>query len=265
MHPILNIAVRAARKAGDVIMQNWNRIDRLRFKDKGIHDYVTEVDLHAEQAIVEIVHTAYPDHSVLSEEGTIIKGNGYEWIIDPLDGTTNYMHRFPQFSVSIAVRKGRDLEHAVVYDPHWNELYTASRGSGAHLNEKRIRASNTDRLQDALVGTGFPYREPEHLKYWVPIFEDLARKTSGIRRPGSAALDLAYVACGRYDAFWEMGLKSWDVAAGALLIQEAGGMITDFQGREKFLETGEVIASGSNLFTEFQNIIQRHVHKIEKQ
>ena len=258
MHPILNIAVRAARQAGSIIEQNAHRVDRIRYQLKGVHDFVTEVDHHAEQEIVDIITKAYPDHSITAEEGSNISGKEFEWIIDPLDGTTNYLHGFPQYCVSIAVKKNNQLEHAVVYDPKNQELYTATRGSGAHLNDKRIRTSNIENLEDALVGTGFPFRTPEHLKYWIPVFEELARKTSGIRRPGSAALDLAYVASGRYDAFWESGLKPWDIAAGTLLIQESGGLVSDFEGGSDYFRTGAIIASGTRLFDSFRQIVQRH-------
>lgn len=258
MHPILNVAVKAARLAGKTISQNAYLVDRMEFDRKDSRDYVTEIDRQAEGQIVEVIRKAYPDHSIVAEEGSRVSGNDVQWIIDPLDGTTNYMHNVPQYSVSIAVRERDKLQHAVVFEPLSGELYTASRGRGAHLNDRRIRASKTHRLEHCLIGTGFPFRETDQVDAWIRVFKELAKKTSGIRRPGSAALDLAYVAAGRYDGFWESGLKSWDMAAGVLLIEEAGGMVSDFEGGKRYLDTGQVIAANHEIFEELQDIVRMH-------
>ena len=256
MHPLLNIAIKAARRAGKTIMHKAYRLDQLRYDAKGARDFVTEIDIVAEKEIVEIIHEAYPNHAILAEERYSSPGLDCEWIIDPLDGTTNYIHGIPQFCVSIAVRRGRALQHAVVYNPILEELFTASRGSGAHLNDRRIRSSATRNMEEALIGTGFPFREMDNIDLWIDVFRELSKKTSGVRRPGSAALDLAYVACGRYDGFWETGLKIWDIAAGALLVQESGGLISDFLGNQDFLESGMVVAGNSVLYDELVKIIQ---------
>ncbi len=257
MHPLVNIAVSAARRAGKTVMHKSYRIDQLKFDFKGARDFVTNVDVQAEEQIVETIQEAYPNHTIIAEEQHSIPGSDIEWIIDPLDGTLNYIHGVPQYSISIAIRQNGQLMHAVVYNPVQEELFTASRGVGAYLNDKRIRASDTRKLDYALIGTGFPYRELDNVELWIAIFRELAKKTAGVRRPGSAALDLAYVACGRFDGFWESGLKLWDMAAGALLVQEAGGIISDFNGDQEFLQTGMIIAGNSHLYDDLAGIIQR--------
>lgn len=257
MHPLLNIAISAARRAGKTIMHKSYRVDQLKFDLKGARDFVSEVDVLAEQQIVETIQDAYPHHAIVAEEMHSVPGNDYEWIIDPLDGTLNYLHGIPQFCISIAIRQNRQLAHAVVYDPVHEELFTASKGAGAHLNDRRIRASAIRKLDYALIGTGFPYRELDNVELWVAIFRELSKKTSGVRRPGSAALDLAYVACGRFDGFWESGLKLWDIAAGALLVQESGGIVSDFYGDQDFLETGMVVAGNSHLYDDLARIVTR--------
>ncbi len=261
MHPILNIAVRAARQAGKSIMHKSYRIDQLRYNTKAARDYVTEVDLQAENEIARVIHEAYPSHAIIAEEIHSKKGRGFEWIIDPLDGTTNYIHSIPQYSVSIAVRREKRLEHAVVYNPVNEELFTASRGVGAYLNERRIRVSDTYKMHESLLGTGFPFRELDNVELWIEIFREFSQHTSGVRRIGSAALDLAYVSCGRFDGFWESGLKIWDVAAGALLVEESGGLISDFQGNQNHLESGMVVAANPYLFPSFQKIVQQKYQK----
>lgn len=263
MHPLVNIAIKAARQAGKTIMRKSYRVDQLRYSMKNARDFVTEVDLMAERQIVEIIHESYPDHAILAEERFSKPGKNFEWIVDPLDGTTNYMHGVPQFNVSIAIRKNNVLEHAVVYDPVLEELFTASRGSGAKLNDRRIRCSSLSNLEECLIGTGFPFRERENVDLWVSLFRALCKKTAGIRRPGAAALDLAYVACGRFDAFWETGLKPWDIAAGALLIQESGGLISDFQGNQTFLNSGSVLASNSAINEQLLKIFQENSQKFK--
>ena len=242
MHPTTNIAIRAAREAGRVLTRYINRLDALTVETKKRNEYVSEVDRAAEQVIIETIRRAYPDHAILAEETGHHDGNEFEWIIDPLDGTTNYLHGFPQFSVSIALRQKGDLISGVVYDPLREELFHASRGAGAFMNDHRIRVTKQKNLTGALLGTGIPYRDQTHADAYFGMMKTLIRETSGIRRPGSAALDFAYVAMGRLDGFWELGLSPWDFAAGALLIKEAGGVVTDLNGGDKYLETGNVVA-----------------------
>lgn len=242
MHPLLNIAVRAARSAGNIIVRSVDRIDRLQVTAKARNDFVSDIDHLAEREIVNIIRKAYPDHGILAEEGGSQPGNETVWIIDPLDGTTNFLHGFPQFAVSIGIRHRGRLQHAVVYDPLRQELFTASRGDGAQLNDRRMRVSQQRGLEGALLGTGFPFKKHHYLDCYLATFKALFQDTAGIRRPGSAALDLAYVAAGRLDGFWELGLAEWDMAGGALLIQEAGGIVTDFAGGNDFLATGNVVA-----------------------
>lgn len=242
MQPLLNIAVRAARSAGNIIMRSLDRADHLQVTVKARNDFVSDVDRSAEREIIGIIRKAYPDHGILAEEGGSRPGNEVTWIIDPLDGTTNFLHGFPQFSVSIGIKHKDRLQHAVVYDPLRQELFTASRGEGAQLNERRMRVSQQKGLEGALLGTGFPFRKYHYLDCYLATFKALFQDAADIRRPGSAALDLAYMAAGRLDGFWELGLAQWDIAAGALLIQEAGGIITDFAGKSDFLATGNVVA-----------------------
>jgi myo-inositol-1(or 4)-monophosphatase len=241
--------VRAARKAGSVI--NRATLDGAGFevRAKQQNDFVTRVDHAAEEAILEIVRKSYPDHAVLAEESGAAGGAAeYQWIIDPLDGTTNFIHGFPQYCVSIAVRHRDVLAHGVIYDPNRNELFTASKGRGAFLNDRRIRVSKCLRLGDALIGTGFPFREGARIDLYTNQLKNLMQKTAGVRRAGAAALDLAYVACGRLDAFWELGLSPWDMAAGALLIQEAGGLVGDLRGDSGYLESGEIACATPKIY-----------------
>jgi len=221
-------------------------------KAKNKNDFVTQVDKAAEQAIIGVIHTAYPDHSILAEESGDTPGARaeYRWVIDPLDGTTNYIHGFPQYCVSVALEHRGVPTHGVVYDPGKNELFTASRGRGAFLDDRRMRVSKCTRLQDALVGTGFPYKEVSRLDLYMRQLRTMMTSSAGVRRAGAAALDLAYVAAGRLDAFWEMGLSRWDMAAGALLIQEAGGMVADLQGGADFLDRGEIAAATPKVLPE---------------
>jgi myo-inositol-1(or 4)-monophosphatase len=222
----------------------------LQVRAKQANDFVTEVDRAAEAAIIEAVQKAYPDHTILGEESGKIETaqSEYRWIIDPLDGTTNFIHGFPQYCVSIGVEHRGALAHGVVYDPVRNELFTASKGRGAFLNDRRIRVSKCVKLQDALVGTGFPFRELRRADLYLRQLRKMMEDSSGVRRAGAAALDLAYVACGRLDAFWELGLSPWDMAAGALLIQEAGGLVGDLQGEADFLDKGDICAAAPKIF-----------------
>lgn len=245
MHPMLNIAVKAARRAGSIINRAALEGGALEVKAKNKNDFVTQVDKAAEQAIIGILRTAYPEHSILAEESGDTPGARpeYLWVIDPLDGTTNYIHGFPQYCVSIALEHRGTLAQAVVYDPGKNELFTASRGRGAFLDDRRMRVSKCTQLQDALVGTGFPFKEADRLDLYMRQLRTMMTSSAGVRRAGAAALDLAYVAAGRLDAFWEMGLSRWDMAAGALLIQESGGLVSDLQGGQEYLDRGEIAAA----------------------
>lgn len=259
MQPALNIAIKAARRAGQIINRASNDLDLLKVASKQPNDFVTEVDKAAEAAIIETLQEAYPNYGILAEESGESAGKGdgeFQWIIDPLDGTTNFIHGLPQYAVSIALAKGGVIDQAVVFDPNRNELFTASKGGGAFLNERRIRVSKRLKLQGSLIGTGFPYRMFDHVDTYLAIFKELAQKTAGMRRPGAASLDLAYVACGRYDGFWEFGLSPWDMAAGALLISEAGGLVSDMRGEASYLETGNMIAGTPKVFSPLLNLIQ---------
>ncbi len=259
MHPILNIAVKAARRAGSVINRASFDLDKLTVEQKGQNDFVSEVDRAAEQAIVQVLKDAYPQHSILAEEsGESGPKSEYQWIIDPLDGTTNFLHGFPQYCVSIALTLKGVVQHGVIFDPVRNDLFTASRGGGAFLNERRIRVSKTLNIKDALIGTGFPYKEFANFDRYLAVFKEMTEKSAGVRRPGAAALDLAYVACGRFDGFWENGLSPWDVAAGGLMILEAGGLIADFKGEGDWLHSGTVVCGTPKVFAPMLQIIQGH-------
>lgn len=254
MHPMLNIAVRAARKAGDTITQHIDDIPDLVVLAKGPNDFVTKVDKLAESLIIETIRDAYPDHSFLAEESGEHGEGDYQWIIDPLDGTTNFLHGYPQFSVSIALKHKGILDQAVIYDPTRSELFTATRGRGAFLDNRRIRVGKRTGINGALLGTGFPVRKYDELDAYLETFKVMFRGTSGIRRAGSAALDMAYVACGRLDGFWELHLQPWDIAAGTLLIQEAGGIVGDVDGGSDHMKKGSVVAGNPRVFKE---MIQR--------
>lgn len=258
MNAMLNIAVRAARKAGDIIAQSCDRVDKLKVSMKTANDYVTEVDKRAEQAIIDTLLKAYPDHSILAEESGAHAGNDYEWIIDPLDGTTNFVHGIPHYAVSIACRYKGKLTIGVVYDPIKQELFTAARGEGAQLNNKRIRVSARTSPQSALYSTGIPFRDLTNLESFLNMLRHLIPGSAGIRRPGSAALDLAYVAAGRFDGFWEFDLNIWDMAAGILLVEEAGGIVGDFNGGFGYLEDGNIIAANPKIFKHMLKVIQQH-------
>jgi myo-inositol-1(or 4)-monophosphatase len=249
MHPMLNTAVKAARKAGSIISRASFDLDKLTVRRKHQNDFVSEVDHAAEDAILSVLRDAYPRHGFLAEEsGASDAGADYVWMIDPLDGTTNFLHGFPQYCVSIGLLHKGVPQQAVVYDPNRNELFTATKGVGAYLNDRRIRVSRTDKLEDALMGTGFPFKEASVIDEYLGMFKRMTLGCSGIRRPGAAALDLAWVAAGRLDGFWEIGLSPWDMAAGALLVREAGGLVGDFAGENGFLDSGRIVASNGKIF-----------------
>lgn len=266
MEPMLNIALRAARKAGEIIERSIERLDLVAIEQKGRNDFVSEVDRKSEQEVIYHLKKAYPSHCFIGEESgtTGDPDSEYKWIIDPLDGTTNFLHGIPHFAVSIACLHKGQLAHAVVLDPVKREEFTASKGKGAMLNERRIRVSPRKSLDGALIGTGIPFNgfALENIDAFLACMKDIASQTAGIRRPGSAALDLAYVAAGRFDGFWEMNLKEWDMAAGVLLVKEAGGMISDFKGGNDYLEHGNVVCASPKLFKPLLQIVGKHMGHI---
>lgn len=255
--PLINIAIEAARAAGIIIVRAMKRLDTIKIAEKHPNDFVTEVDQRVEQEIISIIKKAYPSHSILGEESGEIEGDDYQWIIDPIDGTRNFIHGFPHFAISIAVAYKNRIEHGVIYDPILQELFTASRGKGAQLNDRRIRVSARKNLEECLLGTGFAYRHADR-ENPIPtkILQTILPVCGDIRRAGAATLDLAYVACGRLDGFWEMGLHIWDMAAGLLLVKEAGGMVCDPYGGEDYLKTGNIVAANPVVIRQFLKMIK---------
>ena len=300
MNPLLNIAIKAARRAGQTLLRHFDRLERIVVEQKGPGDFVSAVDRMAEDDIVDIVRAKYPNHRIIAEERGIVEGAAgaddaadadaksavanakpdtdtksaaadttqVEWLIDPLDGTTNYLHGHPHFAVSIAARQHGQVQHAVVFDPLRDEMFTASRGQGAHLNRRRIRVGNQRRLKRCLLASGVHYhdRSPAgraRFEAWRRTYDALLPQTLDIRRGGSAALDLCYVACGRLDGYWQPGLAAWDAAAGSLLVREAGGFVADFHGRQQFLESGEIIASNPLIFNQLLVTVSATVASVE--
>ena len=258
LHPMLNIAVKAARAAGSIINRAALDVERLTITAKGVNDFVTEVDQAAEAAVIETLLTAYPGHAILAEESGRQHGakhSEYLWIIDPLDGTTNFIHGLPVYAVSIALAFRGKIEQAVVYDPTRNDLFYASKGRGAFLNDRRLRVSKRIRLAESLIGTGFPFRKGDNFHRYVEMFEQVMQHCAGVRRPGAAALDLCYVAAGWYDGFFETGLNPWDVAAGSLLITEAGGLIGNFTGEADFLYQREAVAGNPKVYGQLVQLL----------
>lgn len=267
MHPMLNTALGVARSTGEMIAKAFEQVDMVDVESKGANDFVTKVDRASEQRIIDGIRKRYPDHSFLGEENGLIEGNGdgkdYVWVIDPLDGTTNFIHGVPHFAISIALKIKGQLEVAVVLDPIRREEFTAARGRGAQLNGRRIRVSSKAKLENTLLATGFPFRPNQSgiFDAYMGMFGDFARSTAGIRRAGAASLDLAYVAAGRYDGFWEFGLSEWDMAAGALLVTEAGGLIGDMRGGMDHLKKGDVVCGAPKLFKAMLQTIHPHLPK----
>jgi len=259
MHPMLNTAVKAARRAAGIINRAAQNLDLVVVARKSQADYVSEADRAAEKAIIDVLLGAYPNHSILAEESGAQGASEYQWIIDPLDGTTNFVHGLPQYAVSIALAHKGSITQAVIYDPNRNDLFTASRGRGAFLNDHRLRVSKRTKLEDALIGTGFPFRQLANLEEYIGMFRDLVKQTAGLRRPGSASLDLAYVAAGWYDGFWELGLSKWDIAAGSLLITEAGGLVGDLRGEDGWFESGNIVAGSPKIFAQMLRVIAPHL------
>jgi myo-inositol-1(or 4)-monophosphatase len=265
MQPMLNIALTAARKAGQLILRASEELDMVVVEEKGKNDFVSEVDRRAEEEIIYHLHKAYPEHSIEGEEGGLKEGregaSDYVWVIDPLDGTTNFLRGIPHYAISIACKYRGRLEHGLIYDPVRDETFSASRGRGAKLNDRRIRVSKLKSLDGALVGTGIPFRShlEGHLPAYMQSLEAVASETAGIRRAGAASLDLAYVAAGRLDGFWEIGLQEWDIAAGALLVQEAGGLVSDFKGGNDYLNSGDIVAGNPKCFKALLQTVNRHL------
>ena len=258
LHPMLNIAVKAARAAGAIINRGSQDLDLLKVTSKGPNDFVSEVDRAAENAIIEILLESYPGHAILAEESGREHGaqnSEFCWIIDPLDGTTNFLHGFPVYAVSIALAWRGVVQQAVVYDPTRNDLFYASRGRGAFLNDKRLRVSKRTRLADGLIGTGFPFRKGDNFQRYLKMFETVTQACAGLRRPGAAALDLCYVAAGWYDGFFETGLNPWDLAAGSLIITEAGGLVGNFTGEPDFLYQREVVAANPKIYGQLVTLL----------
>ncbi len=265
LHPMLNIAIKAARAAGAIINRAALDIDLLKVNTKSPNDFVTEVDQAAENAVIAILLEAYPGHGILAEESGRAHGakdSDYVWIIDPLDGTTNFIHGFPVYAVSIALAYRGQVQQAVVYDPTRNDMFYASRGRGAFLNDRRLRVSKRTRLSEALIGTGFPFRKGDNFKRYVKMFEEVMQSCAGLRRPGAAALDLCYVAAGWYDAFFETGLSPWDVAAGSLIITEAGGLVGNFTGEADYLYQREVVAGNPRIYGQLVQILAPYTRVI---
>ena len=261
LNPALNVAFKAARKAGDMMLRASNNLSSIRIDNKAFNDFVSEVDRQSEAIIIETLQEAYPHHRILAEEAGVL-GNEraeFEWIIDPLDGTTNYLHGHPQYAVSIALLEKGVLKEALVYAPERNELFTASRGNGALLNDRRIRVSSRIELNQCLIGTGFPVVEQSMLDTYLAILKAFIEKTAGARREGAASLDLCALATGRVDGFFEFNLKPWDIAAGALIVQEAGGIVTDMQGEQTWLQTGDIVAANPKVLAQMLRVIGAHV------
>lgn len=259
MHPMLHIAIRAARNAGELIRRSVEKIPQLTIHKKIKNDFVSEVDLMAEREIIRVIKNAYPEHSILAEESGVSKGNQYTWVIDPLDGTTNFLHGYPQYAVSIAFKNKNRTEVGVIYDPLGDELYTAEKGRGAMLNDRRIRVSKQTNLNEALIGAGFPFKYPQHIDVYLNMFKTLTLMTAGIRQAGSAALNLAYLSAGRLDGYWEIGLKEWDMVAGILLIQEAGGVVTDFSFDNQYITSGNIITGNIKIHQALYKMLEPFV------
>lgn len=267
MYPLLNTAIKAARSAGDIIVRHFDHLDQLTISEKQHNDFVTEADIASEKSITDALHQAYPEHAILAEEGgkqyNHRNDNDHCWIIDPLDGTLNFLHGFPHFSISIAMQHKGRTELAVIYDPIRQDLFTAQRGAGAHKEAggqkgHRIRVANRNKIKECLIASAFPKRERQHQKQYFECLNQFSIESASLRRNGSAALDLAYIASGQLDIFWACGLKPWDMAAGALLVQESGGLVSDFDSGENFLASGSIVATNNKVLKPSLQIIKKH-------
>ena len=256
MDPLVNVGIKAVRRAGSLMVRYLDRLEQLSVEKKGRRDFVSEIDRTAEEQIIETIHEMYPTHRILAEEsGNSQSSKGasddeFEWIIDPLDGTTNYLHGHPQFCISLGIRRKGVMQHAVIFDPLRDEIFTATRNKGAQLDNKRIRVSGKGAMNEALIATGFPLRTMVGIDTSMKVLRSILPKVSDVKMNGSAALDLAYVACGRIDGYWEPGLQPWDIAAGSLLVREAGGLVSDFNGNQEFMESGNIVAANQRMFNE---------------
>jgi myo-inositol-1(or 4)-monophosphatase len=263
MNPLQNVAVMAARRGGSILIRQLARLNRIRVEKKGHNDFVSEADRAAEDAVIEVIQRHYPDHAILAEESGVRGESDTVWIIDPLDGTTNFLHGFPQFCVSVGVQVHGRMEAAAVYDPMRQELFTAARGDGATLDDRKIRVSGLKDLELALIGTGFPFRDPDlDVGPYMNMLGKVVRSTAGVRRPGAAALDLCYVACGRLDGFWETGLNAWDLAAGSLIIREAGGIVSGLDGSENYLDSGHILCGTPKIYAGLAKLCAHEIKAI---
>lgn len=258
MHPLINIAIKAARNASKIILRAIDRLDTIKIKEKNYNDFVTEIDQQTEQEIIATIRNAYPDHAILGEESGKSGNSNYTWIIDPIDGTTNFMHGNPHFCISIGIQYKNTIEHGLIYDPLRQELFTATSGSGAFLNTRRVRVAQRQQFLGSIIACGFSHKIT-NLETYLKILAKLLPRAASIRRSGSAALDLAYVACGRLDGFWTMDCAPWDIAAGTLIVQEAGGIVTDFNGSSNYMESGKIITGNSHIVTLLMQIIKNVV------
>lgn len=256
MHPLMNIAIKAARNASKIILRATDRLDLIKISEKNHNDFVTEVDQQSEQTIINIIHDAYPDHAILGEESGKSGKSDYTWIIDPIDGTANFIHGHPHFCISIGIQFKNIIEHGLIYDPLRQELFTATRGTGAFLNDRRIRVAQRKQFAGSIITSGFGHKSIKDTDVYLKILAVILPQAAGTRRSGSAALDFAYVAAGRVDGFWEMNLAPWDMAAGSLIVKEAGGIVDDFMGNGDYMKTGNVIAGNSNIFNLIQQIVK---------
>ena len=264
MHPMLNVAVKAARRAASLIQRASLNLDIVRVEKKKANDFVSEVDRTSETAIIETILEAYPKHAILAEESGARPGDTaeYEWIIDPLDGTTNFLHGHPQYAISIALAHKGQIQQAVVYDPERNNLFTATRGVGAFMNDRRIRVSKRVNMNECLIATGFPVVDQSMMDTYLAMLKDVLAKSAGARREGAASLDLCNVACGRVDGFFEFNLKPWDIAAGSLIVQEAGGIVTDLHGENAWLESGDIVAGGPKVLAQLLHTFTAHLKTV---
>ena len=264
MHALLNVSVMAARHGGDILIRKMKNLDKLKVEVKAPNDFVSDADRAAENAVMQTILKHYPDHAFLAEESGVSGHSDHVWIIDPLDGTTNYLHGFPVFAVSVAVQINGRVEHGVVYDPLRQELFTASRGQGAQLDGHKLRVSGRKDFEHSLIGTGFPFRGrgAEQLPTYLDMLGKVLANTSGVRRAGAAALDLCYVAAGRLDAFWETGLSPWDLAAGGLIIREAGGIVSGLDGSEGYLETGHILCGTPKIYAAMAKLCASDIKKL---
>ncbi len=261
LHPMINVAIKAARAAGAIINRAALDVESVRISQKLVNDFVTDVDHAAEQIIIETLLTAYPGHGILAEESGQAHGakdSEFVWIIDPLDGTTNFIHGLPVYCVSIALAVKGKVEQAVIYDPSRNDLFTATKGRGAYMNDRRLRVSKRIKMRECLISTGFPFRPTDDFNTYLRMMGDVMQRTSGLRRPGAAALDLAYVAAGFTDGFFETGLQAWDVAAGSLLVTEAGGLVGNFTGEPNFLEQHECLAGNPRIYGQLVTLLGKY-------